>query len=306
MMEQGLTIGRSVEFMNREQGDSAGAVSMSRLWSILTRRRAAIAAITLAAAAAAFCVNYFLLPKRYLSSASMLLTKDKTISTGVDLKAVGELLGAKSFESTDFNYRIVIESRALAERVFLSPDILAQYKKIPGFRNMEDGKIVDSQREFLELRIENNAIKLSFEGPTPELAAAVVNAYFKELDAFLKDSTRRKRGFLERELKRLQTLLDEKNREADLAVGPENKSRYTELMRDRVVLEQTYALTFSEYQKTIMDEHRGDKWFYMLDSGRAPEKKCHPKTVRNTLLFAALAFCASFWLFAAVELNRKA
>jgi hypothetical protein len=293
------------EHMNSESGNSAENITVRRVWDIVWRRRAALACLCLAVGLAAFCVNYFMLPKRYRSQATILLTKDKTISSGIDLKAVGDLLGNKSFETTDFNYRTVLESRLMADRVFLNPAILGQYKKIKGYDSMERNKFVESQRDFLDLRIENNAIKLSFEGPTPRLAADVVNQYVRQMDLFMRESTTSKRVFLEKELKRLQGMLETNGKEADLAIGPDNKARYADLIRDRMILEQTYAFTYSEYQRTLMDEQRQDKWFAILDRGRVPDKKCHPGTIRSTVLITACTGIICCWIFVVMDLRPR-
>lgn len=188
-------------------------ITFKMLWSIVWRRKFLIAFLSLAVGIPVFCVNYFVLPKRWRSEGSFMFTTKTQLPSRFGVGTVSEFMSNTALSGSDYNFAAILQSRLINERVYSNPKILKQYKQMPMYRKMPLYKIVATQKDMLEAKVENKLITMSFEGPTPQLAADVINQYLDELVFFLVKAKRNinhdQREFLEKQIPQTKAKLEQ-------------------------------------------------------------------------------------------------
>ena len=188
-------------------------ISLKSIVDIVRNRKAPIAAVTLAAAVVTFVYFYTFAPKRYAATASALFSSKPSIGGMFNVQSLGDFVSNSMMQGADLNFQAILNSGRIQSNVFKRPEIIAAYKKIPRYKAVPEARIVDDEREFLTVTVENKVLYIAFLGPTPQIAADVANAYMDELVAFINLEKRSinqdQRKFMENELADSKSKLEE-------------------------------------------------------------------------------------------------
>lgn len=280
-------------------------ISLKEISKVVVKRKNMIISLSLFVGIVVFSINYFVVPKRYRSEASFVFKSDSMLPDKFGIGSMSEFIANMAFASAEVNYEVVLKSKMMAERVFLNPSIRRRYKSLRQYAKMDDEKLIKSQMEQIGISVKTKVVLLIFEGPTPQLSADVLNLYFEELNKFITQVRREKRQFYEKQMARYERKIVSANRQMEIAVGPENKFKYEQLMRNKILYDKSYAVVYMEYEKALMDEKRSNDAFRVLDPGNVPRLKCYPKTILTTLIFTFATGCFLCYLFILLELRKR-
>ena len=228
-------------------------ITFKTLWNIVWRRKFFIAILSLAVGVPVFCVNYFVIPKRWRSEGSFMYTTKTALPSRFGVGSVSEFMANTAFQGADYNFAAILQSRLINERVYSNPKILKQYRKIPMYRNMPLYEIMASQKDMLESKVESKLITVKFEGPTPQLAADVLNQYLEELIYFVvkskRDVNREQREFLEKQIPQTKAKLEQ----LEELIRDHEKRNPMLMTKSATEIMQRYNALNTEKDRAVMD-----------------------------------------------------
>jgi tyrosine-protein kinase Etk/Wzc len=157
------------------------------VWSVVSRQRTVIAGVVLAAVLASFGISFFLLPKTYESTATLLPQLDSKeggslaallTATGAGGMAqnLGMTLPAVPTTPSDV-FMAILKSRVMADEVIAKFDLMAVY----GEKTMHDTRVELNERVRVILSKEK-VIKVTVEDRDPQRAADMAAYFVSTLD----------------------------------------------------------------------------------------------------------------------------
>lgn len=210
----------SVDSPNQVKPEVDG-LSLLDLFDLFWQRRRLILGITCACVAIAAFMAWRT-PKTYLATATILPTARASIANSLSASLASQLgafanLGGASGGSSD-SFIEVLGSRRLAERVVTK---LQLGKHLRGWKTQT--QLVDRAQGMLEVTpptMRNKTIKITVAASSPELAAAMANAYVGELQALFTEfdsgsASSRHRFLAERLTKTRSELMEAENQLAN-------------------------------------------------------------------------------------------
>ncbi|MBI4003036.1 MAG: hypothetical protein HY348_14795, partial [Nitrospira defluvii] len=183
------------------------------LWSVLSRRRGVIATILLVSLLGAFGVSFFLLPKAYESTATLLPQLDSKeggslaallTATGAGGMAQNLGVGLPGIPTTPTDVFVaILKSRVMADEVIAKFGLMAVYNE----RTMHDTRVELAERVRVTLSKEK-VIKVTVEDRDPQMAANIAAYFVANLDRLNRtlnvSKASHNREFIERRLAETQ------------------------------------------------------------------------------------------------------
>lgn len=178
-------------------------INVLEYWRILKRRRKFIFAVTAAAFAVAVIIS-LLLPKTYLSKASIMPPQQGGSLAGGLASAlpseIGSIAGLFGMETPSDIWLGILKSQSIKDAIIERFNLKTVYEK----ETMDD-TIMTLDKAVSINKTEENIIAISVEDKNPLLAAEIANAYIEELDKVnrksMMTSGSRTRSFIESALK---------------------------------------------------------------------------------------------------------
>jgi uncharacterized protein involved in exopolysaccharide biosynthesis len=258
----------------------------------------------------------FLLPKWYRATAVLLPESDKN-----KLGAMSQFAGLASLAGVNMSggdlsrlypamltsesiLRCVVERKYRTEH-FKDSVTLIQYFELddPSPRkNMDDALREVKGVIVVTYDAKTSVVSIGLEMPEPQLAADVLNALLAELDMFLRDKKMNNASEQRKWVESRLVQVDEELRDAEERVKDfrEKNRRVTDspsllmqqerLLRD-VQIKSTIAIELRKQAEIAkIEEIKQVTTINILDEGRAPIRKEHPKRGTNALLATTLCF----------------
>jgi uncharacterized protein involved in exopolysaccharide biosynthesis len=305
----------------------SNTISLFELARLLIRKRM-ILTVTVGAVMMLTAVIMFLIPNKYMSTASILPSgkNDK-------LSALKELTGMGNFPSisednSSLLFPEILKSNQIKEGVFAKEYTFthdSQPKSLslkeyfgednPELLNQEFDKITSVYMEK-----KTGLIKISVETEYPELSQAVLSQMLTELDNFnlykRRSQARNNERYLARELAGRDTELkaaEEKleefqnvNRDWDNSSDPEIQKTIMQLKRDIEIKTRAYLFLQEQHELAKLDAQKDVPVVILLDTPSLPILKSGPPRTLSIILSGIAAFFAAFfYLFIADSLRRN-
>lgn len=228
-------------------------ITFKILWGIVWRRKFLIVLLSLAVGIPVFCINYFVIPKRWRSEGSFMYTTKTELPSKFGVGTVSEFMSNTALSGSDYNFAAILQSRLINDRVYSNPKILKQYRKVPMYKEMPLYKIVATQKDMLETKVESKLITMKFEGPTPQLAADVLNQYLEELIFFIvkskRDINHEQRDFLEKQIPQTKAKLEQ----LEELIRDQEKQTPMLMSRSSADIIQRYNALNTEKDRAVME-----------------------------------------------------
>lgn len=205
------------------RASSDDEIDLAQIGQALWGQRKFISLITVVTAIAALIIS-FALPKQYMSEASILPRAGNDASGAIAASLAAQLgpaagmfggLGSgKTAELVE-----ILSSRSMAERIIA---VCGLERELKGWKHREDLVTkVQKMTTIVPPSLKNRVIGIKVYAPSPELAAAMANAYLDQLKDMLDEigynSAAKNRLFIEKQLARTK---------ADLATAEEKLAKF--------------------------------------------------------------------------------
>lgn len=255
-------------------------------------------------------VNFLVLHLTYKSTASLLPETDKAKSGGMSqFSGLAQLAGVSVpgaeisrlypiILASETVLRPVIEAKYKTERYSDSVDLIQYFELTEKTREADIDKAL---REFAGLmtttyETKTSTVVVTLEMEEPQLAADVLNGIIAQLDLFMRlkrINTASEQGKwisarlldVEKELRlaedSLKTFRERNRRVVD---SPELLLIQERLIREVQVKSTIYVELKKQYELAKIDEIKNISIVNVLDAGRAPVRKEHPKRATNTVI----------------------
>ena len=323
-MRNRITLKNAAPELEKEHSN---AISLFELARLLIRKRM-ILAITVGTVMILTALIMFLIPNKYMSTASILPSgkSDK-------LSALKELTGMGNFpsiseENSSLLFPEILKSNQIKEGVFdkeytfthdSQPTSLS-FKKYFGEDNPELLKREFDKITSVYMDKKTGLIKISVETKFPELSQAVLSQMLTELDNFnlykRRSQARNNERYLARELAGRESELkaaEEKleefqnvNRDWDNSSDPEIQKTIMQLKRDIEIKTRAYLFLQEQHELAKLETQKDVPVVILLDNPSLPILKSGPPRALSIIFSGTAAFFITFFcLFIADSLKKN-